>query len=795
MATLHVYLPGSGVVTHELSGKTPASIGGASENAIAIQDPSVSQHHAEITCEGETYRLRDLGSANKSWLNGVAVAAAPIHDGDSIRFGAVETIFRLQSSPAKMAAEATPRGRLVLHIPGQAGEAVFRCEGPLVRVGWKSDNDIPLNDPSVSGHHAQLLLVGGKYRLKDLNSTNKTFLNGHTIIEAELQDGDRVQFGAVSGVFKVEYRVETLPPSPEADAAAKALASRIQEQQTKIDALLKDQENLRLHNQQLSKQLEEATAQLEKTAAAACEKSEALARELNAKIEAEAARASASEQELKSARETGEQTARHLREAQERIENLSGDQSSAQQKTAELASARDAARQESERLAGDLAQARASLDTLASERDAERRKGVELSQKLAEAEGHLLALQRKVHEAEEKCASTVAEVKAAAAAEWEAKCEVERQRAAALEAAQVEAKARIDTLTQERDTLTQERDTLTQERDTLLAASQKPVAPAPQPSEALRAVKLPAPSEPATPLPKAPVLSLLRDDAPAPTTASEAAPKASLIQIAKPLLPTVPAATPPPRLKNSTTIKLDVNGDLLKTLIATAPETLNEMRRCLHAFIKNQAQTELLDELLARLHELTRQTSGANLTAVCTLSLSLEALIEDLTKIPGQINPSSLRTVSQSIDFLVTLLDEKNLFRTREPYSANIIAVDDDADARKTIRGAIEAVNLRTICAEDSKTTLAALGEKKFDLIFIDVGLPDMNGFELCTRLRKLPDYKKTPVVFITGAVTVQNRVQSSLSGGNDFIAKPFNLLELGVKALIWIFKSQLGLV
>ena len=99
------------------------------------------------------------------------------------------------------------------------------------------------------------------------------------------------------------------------------------------------------------------------------------------------------------------------------------------------------------------------------------------------------------------------------------------------------------------------------------------------------------------------------------------------------------------------------------------------------------------------------------------------------------------------------------------------------------------------VCAEDSKTTLAVVIEKKFDLVFIDVGLPDMNGFELCTRLRKLPDYKKTPVVFITGAVTVQNRVQSSLSGGNDFIAKPFNLLELGVKALIWIFKGQLGMV
>ncbi len=898
MATLHVYSPGSGVVTHELSGTAPVSIGWAPDNVISITDPSVSRRHAEIVCEGDTYRLRDLGSANKCWLNGVAVAAAPIHDGDSIRFGTVETIFRLQSSTSsKMAAEATPRARLILDVPGEKGETVFRCEEPLASIGWKSDNAVRIQDPSISGHHAQILLVRGTYRLKDLNSTNKTLINGHAIIEAEIKDGDRVQFGAVSGVFKVEYRIATLPTPAEADPAAKALASQVAEQQAKIDALLKEKESLAFHNKQLSAQLEETTAQAEKNAASEREKAEALQRELQAKSDAETARACASEQALKTARDTGEQTARQLREAQALIETLSGDQNGHQQKITELSHARDAARQESERLAGELHQTLTSLETRTKERDTEHEKGVELSRKLAEAEGHILALKGAIREADEKSAGAVAEGKTAAASalEWETKCEHERQRAATLEAAQAEAQSqiaaltaerdalktasaeaaeaqskltaliqerdvlqsssaeaqgRIDTLTKERDALqtsfteaqdrinalaqerdalqtsssetqgridalAQERDALqtsvsegqkqiaalTLERDMLLAASKKLTPEPPRPSEAL-AANLPTPITPSTALPKPPTLSLLREDAPpapastpAPTVPSEVDPKSSLMRIAKPILPSVPPPAPQPRSKNSTTLKFDVDGSLLKVILEKAPEALNEMRRCLHAFIKNQSETRLLEELLTDLHELTQQTSRANLTAVCTLSLALETLIDDLLKIPGQINPSSLRTVSQSIDFLVTLLDEKNLFRTREPYSANIIAVDDDADARKTIRGAIEAVNLRAICAEDSKTTLAVLIEKKFDLIFIDVGLPDMNGFELCTRLRKLPDYKKTPVVFITGAVTVQNRVQSSLSGGNDFIAKPFNLLELGVKALIWIFKSQLGLV
>ena len=960
MATLHVHLPGSGVVPHELTGKKTVSIGWDSDNVIAIKDASVSRHHAEIICEGESYKLRDLGSANKCWLNGVAVAEAPLHDGNSIRFGNVETVFRIQPAGSKMELEATPRGRLILNIPSQ-GETVHRCEGSLATIGWKSDNAIRIEDPSISGHHAQLILIRGKYRLKDLDSTNKTLINGHSIIEAELNDGDRVRFGAVEGVFKVEYRINSLPGSPEADDSSKALASQIQEQQTRIDALLKERDSLDAHNKQLSTQLQETTARIEKAAVSERGKAEAQLREFNDKIAAESARAAEAEQAFKAkaaerektevelrekiaaeteraaeaeqalqaAHDADEQLARQLCEAQALIENLRGDQTGDRQKIIEVSNARDAALQAKDRLSDELNAALASLDAGLKERDTERQKGIELSKELAKAEENAITLKTAVAALEEKLTCAAAEQKAAdtAASEWEAKFRYESQRAATLDTAQEKAQNQILALTQERDALnttcnetqklldllTQERDALkssavesqsrinalkgevespkhlsadaqsridaiTKERDTLKSSasatqtkidaltrecdalksfyaeaqtrintlieerdaiktayaetqsrinslfqgpplkvfSETPIhSPAPerdavvqipaiklnaepQRSEAL--AKAPVSSESAAPsLPKPPALALSRNDSPTPPVPPPASddPKASLIRIATPIVPPPVArpATRLPRLESSTTLKFEVDGSLLKNIVETAPEALNQMRRCLHAFIKNQVETHLLDQLLADLHQLTEQTSKANLTAIATLSLALESLIDDLLKIPGQINPSSLRTVSQSIDFLVTLLDEKNLFRTREPYLANIIAVDDDADARKTIRGAIEMVNLKVVCAEDSKTTLAVVIEKKFDLVFIDVGLPDMNGFELCTRLRKLPDYKKTPVVFITGAVTVQNRVQSSLSGGNDFIAKPFNLLELGVKALIWIFKGQLGMV
>jgi DNA-binding response OmpR family regulator len=55
-----------------------------------------------------------------------------------------------------------------------------------------------------------------------------------------------------------------------------------------------------------------------------------------------------------------------------------------------------------------------------------------------------------------------------------------------------------------------------------------------------------------------------------------------------------------------------------------------------------------------------------------------------------------------------------------------------------------------------------------------------------------MPSYKKTPVVFITSLTDFESRANSSMSGGNDFIAKPFLFIELAVKAIIYVLRAQL---
>ena len=182
------------------------------------------------------------------------------------------------------------------------------------------------------------------------------------------------------------------------------------------------------------------------------------------------------------------------------------------------------------------------------------------------------------------------------------------------------------------------------------------------------------------------------------------------------------------------------------------------------------------------------------LFALHRLCSSFADLTHGLYENPEQVNPSTLRTVHQTIEFLASLLKEKGLAQVKDPAKALIYAVDDDLGNCESIALAMEESMMRTTYAQDPQVALTELAASRYDLIFLDVNMPGMDGFELCKQIRGLAIHEKTPVVFLTGLATLENRVQSSLSGGNDFIAKPFNLHELSVKAITLILKAQLQL-
>jgi hypothetical protein len=98
--------------------------------------------------------------------------------------------------------------RLVLDYEG-VGLVAHELAGDFVFIGRAPSNQIVVDHPAVSAHHALFLRVGDSYWLKDLDSTNRTQINGVLVNEVELKDGDRIQFGSVGGVYAGSSRKQS----------------------------------------------------------------------------------------------------------------------------------------------------------------------------------------------------------------------------------------------------------------------------------------------------------------------------------------------------------------------------------------------------------------------------------------------------------------------------------------------------------------------------------------------------------------------------------------------------------
>ena len=160
---------------------------------------------------------------------------------------------------------------------------------------------------------------------------------------------------------------------------------------------------------------------------------------------------------------------------------------------------------------------------------------------------------------------------------------------------------------------------------------------------------------------------------------------------------------------------------------------------------------------------------------------------------PEGLNPSTKRTLTQAVDFLAMLFTNAGLHETGRPLQEQILVVDDEIISRRVIGHSLEKAGLKSTAVSHPDEAIKLLTEQSYDLVFLDVEMPGMNGFDLCKKLRGMPLHARTPVIFVTALSGFESRAKSSLSGGDDFIGKPFSYIELAVKGLIYVLRGTLG--
>ena len=122
-----------------------------------------------------------------------------------------------------------------------------------------------------------------------------------------------------------------------------------------------------------------------------------------------------------------------------------------------------------------------------------------------------------------------------------------------------------------------------------------------------------------------------------------------------------------------------------------------------------------------------------------------------------------------------------------EGMNYKILIVDDDRDLLEMLNQYFTLKNYTIITAENGVEAIEKINMNP-DIILLDVNMPGMDGIEVCKRIR---DIVSCPIIFLTARVEEKDRIMGLLSGGDDYITKPFSLKELDARIIAHLKREE----
>lgn len=120
-----------------------------------------------------------------------------------------------------------------------------------------------------------------------------------------------------------------------------------------------------------------------------------------------------------------------------------------------------------------------------------------------------------------------------------------------------------------------------------------------------------------------------------------------------------------------------------------------------------------------------------------------------------------------------------------------ILLVEDEEHLLEAIKLNLELEGYRVSTATDGKKALKIFKEERFNLVILDVMIPEINGFQVAETIRL--ENREVPIMFLTAKNTSEDRVMGLKKGADDYLVKPFNLEELILRVGILVRRSLSG--
>ncbi len=117
-----------------------------------------------------------------------------------------------------------------------------------------------------------------------------------------------------------------------------------------------------------------------------------------------------------------------------------------------------------------------------------------------------------------------------------------------------------------------------------------------------------------------------------------------------------------------------------------------------------------------------------------------------------------------------------------------VLLIDDDIDVLKINKKYLDNEGFQTLTAANAVDGIHLIEKHHPDCIVLDVMMPQVNGFQACSKIRTLTD---APVIFLTGRTTEDDKIKGLMLGADDYIIKPYSLKELHARILAHVRRNQ----
>lgn len=212
----------------------PVSFGRSDEADHKLPTKLASRIHAQVFPREGGWWVEDLGSSNGTGLDGKKITRpTPLAPGNVVSIGDIELKFegdapRPKGPPDHLVAR-------VMYSPGKGAKPVDTLIHQRITIGRKPENTLQIENKAISSQHCEIVNRGGAYILRDLGSSNGTFVNGRRVTEHTLRNGDKVVLGkkvdlyfmdpaAAQGDAKQAPKDEPAAPAPRPPSGRKPAA-------------------------------------------------------------------------------------------------------------------------------------------------------------------------------------------------------------------------------------------------------------------------------------------------------------------------------------------------------------------------------------------------------------------------------------------------------------------------------------------------------------------------------------------------------------------------------------------